>query len=121
MEIFNRAHAGAVEGVLGEGESVSWVGAQNKGGVHKRELTKKMFLHSDLLTSLTSSLTQLFFTIRELASQGNKVKIWRAINQSNRIIHTSDLSQTLLLYLRTILNDFEAQTILANGPIILEY
>ena len=61
LEIFNRAHAGGVEGVLGEGESFSWVGAQNKGGVHKRELTKKMFLHSDVLTSLTSSLTQMFF------------------------------------------------------------
>ena len=35
--------------VVGEGKSVSWGGARTKGEVHKRELTKKMFLHSDLL------------------------------------------------------------------------
>ena len=48
-----------VEGVVGEGKSASWGGAQTKGEAHKRELTNKMFLHSDLLTSLTSSLTPL--------------------------------------------------------------
>ena len=50
-----------VEGVVGEVKSVSWGGAQTKGEVHKRELIKSMFLHSDLLTSLTSPLTPLFF------------------------------------------------------------
>ena len=68
------AHAGAIEGVLGEGGSISWGVTRKKGEVHKRELTKKMFLHSDLLTSLSSSLIQLFFTIRKLALRGNKVK-----------------------------------------------
>ena len=45
-----RAHAEAVEGVVGEGKTVSWVGTQTKDEVHKRKLTKNMFLHSDLLT-----------------------------------------------------------------------
>ena len=40
LEIVYRAHAGAIEGVVGEGESVSWGGARIKGEVHKRELTK---------------------------------------------------------------------------------
>ena len=35
---------GAVEGVVDEGESVSWVGAQIKGGVPRRKLTKKYVL-----------------------------------------------------------------------------
>ena len=52
-----------VEGVVGEVTSVSWGGARTKGEVHKRELTKNMFLHSDLLTSLTSSLTPLFLRL----------------------------------------------------------
>ena len=52
-----------VEGVVGEVKSVSWGVGQTKGEVHKRELTKNMFLHSDLLTSLTSSLTQLFLQL----------------------------------------------------------
>ena len=60
LEIVYRAHVGAVEGV-GEAKSVSWGGARTKGEVHKRELTKNMFLHSDLLTSLSSSMTPLFF------------------------------------------------------------
>ena len=42
--------------------------------VHQRELTKNMFLHSDLLTSLTSSLTPLFFMIRKLAMRTNDIK-----------------------------------------------
>ena len=67
LEIFYRAHARGVEGVLGEGGSVSWGGAGTKGEVHKHEITKNMFLHSDLLTSLSSSLTQIFFIIRKLA------------------------------------------------------
>ena len=73
-EIVYPTHAGAVGGVVSEGKSVSWGGTQTKGKAHKRKLTKNMFLHSDLLTSLTSSLTKLFFTIRKLALQGNKVK-----------------------------------------------
>ena len=32
-----------------------------------------------------------------------------------------DLRQTLKIYLRTFLNEFEVMMILANGPIILEY
>ena len=63
-----------VEGVVGEVKSVSWGGARTKGEVHKRELTKNMFLHKDLLTSLTSSLTPLFFTIRKLALRTNDIK-----------------------------------------------
>ena len=74
LDIVHRAHAGAIEGVVGEGESVSRGGARTKGEVRKRELTKNMFLHSDLLTSLSSSLTQLCFTIRKLALRGNGVK-----------------------------------------------
>ena len=35
----------------------------NQGEVHKRKLTNKMFLHSDLLTSLSSSLTPLFLRL----------------------------------------------------------
>ena len=61
LKIFYRAHEGVVEGVLGEGKSVSWGGAQTEGEVHKRRLTNKMFLHSDLLTSLSSPLTPLFY------------------------------------------------------------
>ena len=74
LEIFYHAHAGAVEGVVGEGESVSLRGAWTKGEVHKRELTKHMFLHSDLLTSLSSSLTPLFFMINKLALRTNEIK-----------------------------------------------
>ena len=64
-----------VEGVEGEVKSVSWGGARTKGEVHKREPTKSMFLHSDLLTSLTSSLTPLFFTIRKIALRTNEITI----------------------------------------------
>ena len=35
--------------VVGEGKSVSWVGARTKGKGRECKLTKKMFLHSDLL------------------------------------------------------------------------
>ena len=63
-----------VEGLVGEVKSISWVGAQTKGEFHKRELTKNMFLHSDLLTSLTYSLTPQFFTIRKLALRTNDIK-----------------------------------------------
>ena len=64
-----------VEGVVGKVKSVSWGGAQTKGEVHKCKLTKNMFLHSDLLTSLSSSLTQLFLMIRKLALRTNEIKI----------------------------------------------
>ena len=81
------------------GESVSWVDALTKGEGRECKLTKKIFLHSDLLnlclkkktTSLTSSLTQQFFTVIKLALRGNGVKMWRPINQSNFIIHMIDL------------------------------
>ena len=62
-----------------------------------------------------------FFTIRKLALRGNKVKIYRAINQSNSIIDTFDLRQTLPKYIRTILNKFEALINLDNGTIIFTY
>ena len=55
-----------VEGMVGEVKSVRWGGARTKAEVHKRELTNKMFLHSDLLTSLTSSLTPLFLRLKNL-------------------------------------------------------
>ena len=35
LEIVYRAHAGVVEGAVGEGKSVSWEGARTKGEVHK--------------------------------------------------------------------------------------
>ena len=56
LEVVYSAHARDVEGVLGEGESVSLGGELTKGKVHKRKLTKNMFLHNYLLTSLSSSL-----------------------------------------------------------------
>ena len=46
MEIVYRAHAGAIEGVVGEVKSISWGGARTRGEVHNREITKHMFLHS---------------------------------------------------------------------------
>ena len=59
LEIVFRENEAAVEGladrhghimkVLGEGESVSWGGARTKGEGSDCELTKNMFLHSDLL------------------------------------------------------------------------
>ena len=64
-----------VEGVVCEVKSVSWGGARTKDEVHKRELTNKMFLRSDLLTSLTSSLTPMFLQIRKLALQTNEIII----------------------------------------------
>ena len=59
LEIVYRANGAAVEGladrnghiqkVVGEGKSVSWVGARTKGKGRDCKLTKKRFLHSDLL------------------------------------------------------------------------
>ena len=80
-----------VEGVVGEGESVSWGGVQTKGEVHKREVTKNMFLRSDVLTSLSTSLPLLFFTIKKLALRTSEIKRKTPINQSNCSIRTFDL------------------------------
>ena len=92
LEIVYCANGDAVEGLAGsnghiqkvvdEGKSVSWGGVRTKGKGHECELTKNMFLHSDLLkfclkkksTSLSSSLTQMCFTIRKLTLRGNGVK-----------------------------------------------
>ena len=74
LEIVYHVHAGGVEGVVGEGESVSWGGEITKGEVQKRKPTKNMFLHSDFLTSLSSSLTPRFFTIRKLALRTIEIK-----------------------------------------------
>ena len=59
FEIVYRANGAAVEGVadsnghrqkvVGKGESVSWGGARTKVGERKYKLTKKMFLHVDIL------------------------------------------------------------------------
>ena len=59
LEMVYRENGAAVEGmddrnghiqkVVGEGESVSWGGARIKGKGRECELTKKMFLHSDML------------------------------------------------------------------------
>ena len=35
--------------MVGEGKSVSWVGARTKGKGRDCKLTKKIFLHSDML------------------------------------------------------------------------
>ena len=74
LEIIYRANAGEVERVVGEGKIVSCRGARTKVEVHKRKLTKNMFLHSDFLTSLSSSLTKMYFTIRKLVLRDNGVK-----------------------------------------------
>ena len=59
LEIVYRANGAAVEGladrnehrrkVVGQGKSVSWGGAWTNGKGRECELTKQMFLHSDLL------------------------------------------------------------------------
>ena len=59
LETIYCANGDAVEGledrnghrrkVVGEGKSVSWGGARTKGKGREFKLTKKMFLHSDLL------------------------------------------------------------------------
>ena len=75
FKIVYPAHAREFEGVLGEGKSASWGGAKIKGEVHKRKLTKTMFLRSDLSISLSSFLTKLCFTIIKLALLANAVRI----------------------------------------------
>ena len=69
FEIVYPAHAGAVEGAVGEGGSFSWVGSRIKCELHKRKLANNMFLHSDLLTSLSSSLTPLFLRLENSRSK----------------------------------------------------
>ena len=59
LEVVYRSNGGAVEEltdrnghirkVVGKGKSVSWGGSRTKGKGRECELTKKMFLHSDLL------------------------------------------------------------------------
>ena len=61
LEIVYRGHAGAFEGGVGEGKSVIWGVEKTKVEVYKRKITNKMFLHSDLLISLSSSLTPIFY------------------------------------------------------------
>ena len=78
LEIVYRENGDVVEGmsdmnghrrkVVGEGKSVSWGSARTKGKGRECKITKKMFLHSDILNlcinkstkSVSSSLTQLF-------------------------------------------------------------
>ena len=92
LEIFYLANGASVEGiadrnghrrkVVGERKSVSWGGARTKGKGSECEITKKMLLHSDLLKlclkkkrrSMSSSLTELFLTIRKLVMQTNDKK-----------------------------------------------
>ena len=92
LEIFYSANGAAFEGltdrnvrirkVVGEEKSVSWGGARTKGKGPEFEITKNMFFHSDLLKlclkkngrSMSSSLTQQFFTIRKLALRTNDIK-----------------------------------------------
>ena len=74
LEFIYPTHARDIEGVIGEGKRVSWGGELIKGEVHKREISKNMLLRSDFLTSLSSSLTQLCFTIRNFLLIGNGVK-----------------------------------------------
>ena len=92
LKIVYRTNGAEVEGmvdrnghrqkVLGEGGSVSFLGKRTKGKGRKCKITKNMFLHSDLLklclkkntASVSSSLTQLFFTIRKLTLRTNEIK-----------------------------------------------
>ena len=92
LEIVDHANGAAVEGladrnghrrkVVGEVKSVRWGGARTKGKGRECELTKNMLLHSDLMKlclkkngrSMSSSLTQLFFTIIELPLRTNDKK-----------------------------------------------
>ena len=73
LEIVYCANGAAVEGladsnghrrtVVGEGGSVSWGGAQTKGKGLECKLTKKMFLHSNMLKLClkeTHNITEFF-------------------------------------------------------------
>ena len=125
LEIFCLVNGATVEGIsdrnghirklLGEGRRFSWGCSRTKGKGLECEIAKKMFLQSYLLnlclkkntTSLSSPLTQLCFTIRKNLLQGNGVKRWRAINQSNNNIHKFDLRQTLPKYARIFLTNLK--------------
>ena len=74
-----------VEGVVGEVKSVSWGGAQTKGEVHKREL---VLLNSDFLTSVSSSLTQLFLRLKNSR--------WELMGYKYRVL----LTNHIVLYTR---------------------
>ena len=94
LEIFYRANGDAVEGladrnenrrkVVGEGKIISWGGARTKGKGCECEITKKMFLHSDLsklclkkkynITEFFPDIT-VFLTIIKLEFRNNKIKI----------------------------------------------
>ena len=88
------------EGVVGEVKSVSWGGARTKGEVHKRKLTKRIFLHSDLLTSLTSSLTPLFLrSVNSCCEQ--MIKKDRELLTNQIVLYTS------LTYVKPYHNIFE--------------
>ena len=81
LEISFRTNCDAVEGLadinvhrlkeVGESKSFSWLVAQTKGEGCECKITKTMFFRSDLLKfclnkngrTLSSSLTQLFFSI----------------------------------------------------------
>ena len=93
LEIVYRANGAAVEGlddrnghrrkVAGQGESVSWGGARTKGKGRKCELTKNMFLHSDLLKLCLKkkhNISEFFsdttvFMIRKLVLRTNEIEI----------------------------------------------
>ena len=92
LEIVYLENGAAVEGindrnghrrkVVGEGESVSWRGARFKGKGRECKLTKKMFLHSDLLKLCLKKkwkINEFFpdttvFTIIKLALRTNDIK-----------------------------------------------
>ena len=92
LEIVYRANGAAVEGlsdrnghirkVVGEGGSVSWGGARTEGKGCECQLTKIMFLHSDLLKLCLKkkhNITEFFpdttfFTIRKLVLRTNEIK-----------------------------------------------
>ena len=93
MQIFYLENGAAVEGLadrnghrqkfVGEGKSISWGGAQTKGKGHECELTKKIFLHSDLLKLSLKKKRKIneffldtanFLTIRKLALRTNDIK-----------------------------------------------
>ena len=106
LEIFYRANGGSVEvladrnrhrrKVVGEEKSVSWGGARTKGKGRECGLTKKMFFHSDLLKlclkkngiSMSSSMTQLFFTVRKLALRTYDIKKDRDLLNNQIVVYT---------------------------------
>ena len=89
-----------VEGVVVEVKIVSWGDVQTKGEVHKRKLTKKNFLKSDLLTSLTSSLTPLFWRW-----ENSRCEIMRW--KDRKLITNQIVLYTLLTYVKPYPNILE--------------